>query len=60
MQLNPIPVLQQFYENSKRLLSISYKPSTSEFIRTLKIVLLGTLILGIMGYIISLIVGLIV
>lgn len=60
MNLNPIPRLKQFYENSQRILSISYKPNTSEFMRTLKIVLLGTLVLGIMGYVISLIIGAIV
>ncbi|MGC8662748.1 MAG: protein translocase SEC61 complex subunit gamma [Candidatus Micrarchaeia archaeon] len=46
-----------FYENSKHVFSISYKPSISEFKRTLKIVLLGTIIIGALGYIISIIIG---
>ena len=60
MQWNPIPKLKQFFEDSNRMLSISYKPGMTEFKRTLKIVLLGTIVLGIMGYIISIIIGLIV
>ncbi|MGC8699608.1 MAG: protein translocase SEC61 complex subunit gamma [Candidatus Micrarchaeia archaeon] len=52
--------LRQFYENSKHVFSISYKPSMSEFKRTLKIVLIGTLLIGTLGYIISLIIGLLV
>lgn len=60
MKLNPIPSIMQFLDDAKRMLAISYKPGPDEFKRTLKIVLLGTLILGALGYIISLIVGLIV
>ncbi len=60
MNLNPIPKIVQFYDDAKRMISISYKPGTNEFKRTLKIVLLGTIVLGIMGYIISIIIGLIV
>lgn len=60
MKLNPIPMLKQFYDDSKRMLSISYKPGMQEFKRTLKIVLFGTIVLGIVGYIISIIIGLIV
>lgn len=56
MKLNPILGLKQFYEESKRMLSISYKPSTEQFKRTLKIVLFGTILLGALGYLISIIV----
>lgn len=59
MNLNPIPKLRQFLDDSKRMLSISYKPSSHEFKRTLKVVLFGTIILGILGYLISIIVALI-
>ncbi|MFP3289106.1 MAG: protein translocase SEC61 complex subunit gamma [Candidatus Micrarchaeota archaeon] len=52
--------LKHFYENSKHVLSISYKPSMSDFKKTAKIVLYGTLAIGILGYIISLIVSLII
>jgi len=52
--------LKHFYENSKHVMSISYKPSMSDFKKTAKIVLYGTIAIGILGYIISLIVSLIV
>lgn len=56
MNLNPLPKAKQFWEDASRILSISYKPGMSEFKRTLKVVLFGTIVLGIMGYIIYLIV----
>ncbi len=59
MNFNPIPKIKTFWDESMRMLSISYKPSSAEFRRTLKIVLLGTIILGALGYVISIIVGLI-
>lgn len=59
MQLNPIPKLLQFFSDSKRMINISYKPTITDFKRTLKIVLFGTILLGIIGYIISILVGLI-
>jgi protein translocase SEC61 complex gamma subunit len=58
MNLNPVPKIRQFWSDASRILSISYKPGVNEFKRTLKIVLLGTLALGIVGYIIYLIVEL--
>jgi protein translocase SEC61 complex gamma subunit len=60
MNLNPIPKLKQFFEDANRIMSVSYKPGTQEFKRTLKIVLLGTLVLGTIGYLISKIVGLVI
>ncbi len=59
MKFNPIAMIRQFIADSQRMLSISYKPGMPEFKRTLKIVLFGTILLGIIGYIISIIVGLI-
>ena len=60
MNLNPIPPLKRFLSNSNRMLSISYKPSPDEFKRTLKVVLLGTIVLGVVGYLISIIISLII
>lgn len=60
MKFNPIQSIKQFYEDSKRLLSLSYKPSADEFKRTLKVVLFCVILLGVIGYAISIIVGLIV
>ncbi len=59
MDLNLVKRLRNFYADSKRVLGISYKPDQQTFMRTVKIVLIGTLILGILGFIIAEIVGLI-
>ncbi len=52
MELNPIKKLRSFYDDSKHVLSVSYRPDVQAFERTLKIVVLGILILGILGFII--------
>jgi protein translocase SEC61 complex gamma subunit len=57
MALDPIKSLKEFLSSSRHVLSVSYKPDTETFIRTVKIVLIGTLIVGILGFVISLIVG---
>lgn len=59
MDLNLVKRFTNFYSDSKRVLGISYKPDRPTFMRTVKIVLIGTLILGILGFIIAEIVGLI-
>ncbi|MGI0141373.1 MAG: protein translocase SEC61 complex subunit gamma [Candidatus Micrarchaeales archaeon] len=60
MNLNFIPKIKTFYENARHVANISYKPSVEHFTKTLKIVLIGTLIVGILGYIISFIVSLLI
>jgi len=60
MQLNPVKMVRQFLNDANRMLSISSKPSNDEFKRTLKVVLVGTLLLGALGYVISILVALIV
>ncbi len=60
MKFDPVGSLKQFWDDAQRMLSVSYKPSAVEFKRTLKIVLFGTIVLGIIGYLISIVVGLIV
>jgi protein translocase SEC61 complex gamma subunit len=60
MAFNPVHIVKQFLEDSNRILELSYKPSTEEFKRTLKIVLFCVLVLGAAGFIISLLVELIV
>ncbi|MGC8587215.1 MAG: protein translocase SEC61 complex subunit gamma [Candidatus Micrarchaeia archaeon] len=60
MKFDIVQKLKQFYADSKHVLSVSYKPDMPTFKRTLKIVLFGILIIGILGYIISLIIDFIV
>lgn len=59
MNFNLSKMLRSFYADSRHVISVSYKPDIEAFKRTLKIVLFGTLILGIMGFIISIIIGLV-
>ncbi len=59
MDLNMAKKLRLFYSDSKHVLSVSYKPDVSTFSRTLKVVLLGTIVLGLLAFIIFEIVGLI-
>lgn len=56
LNLNIRKRLQQFYTDSKHVMSVSYKPDINTFKRTIKIVLIGTLILGIMGFVLSVII----
>lgn len=54
MQFPNIPkLITGFIADSKRVLEISYKPDQTTFKRTLKVVFIGTVILGVMGFIIS-------
>lgn len=57
MDLNPIPRLKNFYNDARHIMSVSYKPDLDSFRRTLKIVLIGVLILGILGFIISFVIN---
>ncbi|MEM3260739.1 MAG: protein translocase SEC61 complex subunit gamma [Candidatus Micrarchaeaceae archaeon] len=60
MDLNIAKRLKGFIENSRHILNISYKPTPEEFSRSAKIILLGILIIGVSGMIISIIITLIV
>jgi protein translocase SEC61 complex gamma subunit len=60
MKLNPIPRIKSFINDSKRIFGVSYKPNMDAFKRTLKIILIGILILGVMSYVISSILGFVI
>ncbi|MDE1856561.1 MAG: protein translocase SEC61 complex subunit gamma [Candidatus Micrarchaeota archaeon] len=51
--------LRTFMANSKHILSVSYKPSYDELKVSIKIVLLGILILGVIGVVMAIITSLI-
>ncbi|MEM0201156.1 MAG: protein translocase SEC61 complex subunit gamma [Candidatus Micrarchaeaceae archaeon] len=59
MKLNISSRLKSFYSNSKHVMSVSYKPDIDTFRKTIKVVLIGTILLGVIGLIISLIIGVI-
>lgn len=60
MAFDPVASITRFYSDARHILSVSNKPSNDEFKRTLKVVLFGTIALGIFGFVISILVGLIV
>ena len=49
--------LKTFIDNSKHVLSISYKPTNQEFKRSAKLIIIGILIIGAIGFVIGLIVS---
>ncbi|MEM0149921.1 MAG: protein translocase SEC61 complex subunit gamma [Candidatus Micrarchaeaceae archaeon] len=51
---------QQFIDNSKHVLSVSYKPTTAEFDRSAKLIIIGILLLGFLGLVIAVIISLFV
>ena len=57
LNFNIFSRLKIFYSNSKHVMSVSYKPDVDTFRKTIKVVLLGTLLLGAIAFIISLIIG---
>jgi protein translocase SEC61 complex gamma subunit len=57
MNLNVGGKLKTFMENSKHILSVSYRPGRSEFSKTARIIIVGILAVGMLGFVISLIIG---
>lgn len=60
MNLNIIKLMKTFYADSRRILSISYKPSNAEFNKSAKIIMLGILVIGALGLVLAIIVSLII
>ena len=50
----------QFVENSKHVLSVSYKPTSEEFNKSAKLIIIGILLLGFMGLVIAVVISLLV
>ncbi len=50
--------MKNFIQNSRHIISISYKPNRAEFNRSAKIIILGILIVGSLGFFIALIISL--
>ena len=59
MNLNPVKSFKSFWADAKHVLSVSYRPDIDTFKRTLKIVIIGILVLGILGFIVYEIINLI-
>ena len=54
---NPITAVRNFFADAKHVASVSYKPDSDTFKRTLKVVLIGILILGMLGFAVSFIIN---
>jgi protein transport protein SEC61 subunit gamma-like protein len=52
--------LKKFIENSKHVLSVSYKPTDAEFRKSAKLIIFGIVLMGALGFVISIIVSLII
>jgi protein translocase SEC61 complex gamma subunit len=51
---------KKFLDNSKHVLSVSYKPSDAEFRKSAKLIIFGILLMGALGFAISIVVSLII
>jgi len=58
--MNFISPLKNFIQNSRRIINISYKPSQSEFKRSAKLIIIGILLIGVLGFIIAVLISLII
>ncbi|MGC8651921.1 MAG: protein translocase SEC61 complex subunit gamma [Candidatus Micrarchaeia archaeon] len=50
----------QFIDNSRHVLSVSYKPTTEEFDESAKLIIIGILLLGFLGLVIAMVISLLV
>ena len=51
---------KKFIDNCKHVLSISYKPSNEEFGKSAKMIIIGILLMGLLGFLIAVIVSYII
>ena len=52
--------LKYFIENSKHIINISYKPASTEFTRSAKVIIIGIIIIGVIGLILGIVTSLII
>ncbi|HUC38715.1 MAG TPA: protein translocase SEC61 complex subunit gamma [Candidatus Acidoferrum sp.] len=58
--MNIMLSIRSFITNARHIMYVSYKPSNERFKRTAKLIILGILTVGGMGFIIAIIVSLLV
>ncbi len=49
---------KNFIDNARHILYVSYKPTPDRFKRTAKLIIIGILVIGTMGFVIAIIVSL--
>ncbi len=52
-KMNITASIKKFLENSNRIMNISYKPSADQFRKSARIILLGILLMGVVGFLIG-------
>lgn len=52
--------IRRFIDNAKHVLSISYKPTRVEFDKSAKLIIIGILLIGAIGFVVAIIVSLII
>lgn len=52
--------VKKFSDNARHVISISYKPSRSEFNKSAKLIIIGILLIGAVGFIIAILISLII
>jgi protein transport protein SEC61 subunit gamma and related proteins len=52
--------VKKFIDNSKHVLSVSSRPSDAEFRKSAKLIIFGILLMGALGFVISVLVSLII
>jgi protein translocase SEC61 complex gamma subunit len=55
-----IKTLSTFIDNAKHVLAISYKPTRAEFDKSAKLIIIGILLIGTVGFVIAILVSLII
>lgn len=50
MEFKPVEWIQTFITDAQRVLTVSKKPSTDEFMTMARITALGLIVLGVLGY----------
>jgi len=58
--MDPIGSFRKFIDNARHVMSISYKPTREEFERAAKLIIFGILLIGTVGFIISIVISLII
>ncbi|MGI0100563.1 MAG: protein translocase SEC61 complex subunit gamma [Candidatus Micrarchaeaceae archaeon] len=60
MKIDIAGSFKKFINNSKHVMSISYKPTADEFNKAARLIIFGILLIGVIGFILSIIISLII
>ena len=52
--------IKKFIDDSRHVLSISYKPTEQEFNKSIKVILLGIALIGAIGFILAIVISLVI